>query len=438
MAFVNSLAGIIHRFATWRRSPRPTSGMAWPLHAEWLEVRCLLSYAITDLGTLGGTGSNGYALSDFAQVVGPSLTQDNQGTHAFLWTNGMMTDLGTLDGAHSIARSINNAGSVVGDSGHAFLWVDGTMIDLGTLGGPSSAAFGINNKDQVVGESESSGDRFVHPFLWQDGAMIDLGTLGDQSYANDINDEGQVVGISQIGNLSHATLWADGQITDLGTLGGSNSYVYRINNAGQAVGQSQIPGDSASHATIWDNGQAIDLGTLGGMNSIAMGINDRSQVVGVSTIVGTDWHPFLYSHGVMTDLNDLLPAGSGWVLDVASGINNLGQITGSGTINGQTHAFLMTPNYVTPDFVQVVGLSPMTNEVARMESVRFSSERQADPAAAQRVPGVLFGQMLQPSAGTIRQPMPTGRHAKDIPFAAPTEVEDGAGLLTLTPLCAGL
>jgi probable HAF family extracellular repeat protein len=66
-----------------------------------------LSYAITDLGTLGGTGSNGYALNDFAQVAGPSLTQDNLASHTFLWTNGAMADLGTLDGSHSIARALS-------------------------------------------------------------------------------------------------------------------------------------------------------------------------------------------------------------------------------------------------------------------------------------------------------------------------------------------
>lgn len=43
----------------------------------------------------------------------------------------------------------------------------------------------------------------------------------------------------------------------------------------------------------------------------------------------------------MTDLNSLLPAGSGWVLGQATAINDLGQIVGFGSINGQTHAFLL-------------------------------------------------------------------------------------------------
>ena len=46
---------------------------------------------------------------------------------------------------------------------------------------------------------------------------------------------------------------------------------------------------------------------------------------------------------VMSDLNSLLPAASGWTLTTATGINAGDQIVGSGTIGGATHAFLMTP-----------------------------------------------------------------------------------------------
>jgi hypothetical protein len=44
----------------------------------------------------------------------------------------------------------------------------------------------------------------------------------------------------------------------------------------------------------------------------------------------------------MLDLNSLLPANSGWVLEEAFGINDAGQITGMGLYNGQASAFLMT------------------------------------------------------------------------------------------------
>lgn len=93
-----------------------------------------------------------------------------------------------------------------------------------------------------------------------------------------------------------------------------------------------------------------DLGTLSGAHiSDARGINDKGQVVGSSTSSGIESdisHAFLYSGGSMLDLNDLLPSGSGWTLAEAFDINDLGQIVGNGSINGETHAFLMTPTAV--------------------------------------------------------------------------------------------
>ena len=45
----------------------------------------------------------------------------------------------------------------------------------------------------------------------------------------------------------------------------------------------------------------------------------------------------------MTDLNRMLPKGSGWVLTNATGINASGQLVGYGTHIGKTAAFLLTP-----------------------------------------------------------------------------------------------
>lgn len=92
----------------------------------------------------------------------------------------------------------------------------------------------------------------------------------------------------------------------------------------------------------------IDLGTLGGTYSHALGINDSGQVVGYASTTDDTigWNAFLYSGGVMNDLNNLLPLGSGWLLTYAIDINNSGQIVGTGYIGGQTHAFLMTPTVV--------------------------------------------------------------------------------------------
>src|SRR4051794_18836127 len=83
-------------------------------------------YSVTDLGTLGGYGSFAEALNNAGQVTGSSITSTG-GSQAFLYSNGQMTDLGTLAGGRGVG--LNNAGQVTGDfrstsngATHAFLY----------------------------------------------------------------------------------------------------------------------------------------------------------------------------------------------------------------------------------------------------------------------------------------------------------------------------
>lgn len=160
----------------------------------------------------------------------------------------------------SAAVGINNNGQVVGGSGpcaplspaigrHAVLWQSGsvTATDLGNLGGSTNnVAFGINGRGQIVGFSGLA-DGTAHAFLWQNnGPMQDLGTLpGDVfSLALSINDNGQAVGQSCNANGNcRAFLWQNGVMTDLNTLVAPGSaarllVANDINNQGQIVGQA--------------------------------------------------------------------------------------------------------------------------------------------------------------------------------------------------------
>ncbi|HXY54605.1 MAG TPA: hypothetical protein VEM40_08040 [Nitrospirota bacterium] len=319
------------------------------------------SYLVIDLGGLGGTTtvgttSFGEGINDSGQVTGQAAITTGY-IHAFLYSGGTMTDLGTFGGTTSVGSGINNSGQIVGAAEltgdtvvHAFLYSGGIMADLGTLGGTNSEAQAINNSGQIVGEANPTGDTIQHAFLYSGGIMADLGTLGGtNSFGFGINTSGQIVGVSDLTGdaASHAFLYSGGTMSDLGTLGGSGSRANGINDSGQIVGSSYLTGDAASHAILYSGGTMTDLGTLSGDFSTAFGINNSGLIVGTSTLTGdTVQHAFLYSGGTMYDLNNLIPSSSGWALIAGQGINTAGQIVGGGTFNGTVHAFLLTPGAV--------------------------------------------------------------------------------------------
>jgi probable HAF family extracellular repeat protein len=331
-------------------------------------------FTVTDLGTLGGSYSAGRAINDLGQVVGYSETADHSSVHAFLWSkSGGMQDLTPGPGVNnfSFASGINNVGEVAGVASfpvpannstclgqcfqsHAFLWTTATgMQDLGTLGN-YSAANGINLKREIVGDTAVTGGNSLDPFLWTKKGMQDLGTLGGGGgSAKAINNFGRVVGGAFTGDGFHAFLWAkSGGMQDLGTLGGCESQAEGITDFGQVVGGSTIAGCGGTrHAFLWTRQTGMqNLGTPPGTSFGGAGaINWFGIVVGSACpqpcLSQESVHAFMWSGPTgWVDLNSLIPADSGWTLENASGISAWGQITGQGFINGQYHAFLLTPN----------------------------------------------------------------------------------------------
>jgi probable HAF family extracellular repeat protein len=322
-------------------------------------VHAIVSYNVTDLGTLGEGLSTSYArgINNSGQIVGAYGSQVAPTFYdyrAFLYSgNGPMQDIGSLpDRPSTWAYSINNIGQIVGYSANAayaraFFYDNGTMTDLGTLSGEigtTSRAFGINDVGQVVGESI---DGYRHAFLYSgSGPLQDLGTLGgSESSACAINNNGLIVGWAKTDSNEPRAFFCSGNGTlqDLGTLGGWGSWAKAVNDAGEVVG-STYTATGYEHAFLYSgNGPMLDVSAASGMEAVhsrANDINNKGQIVGEA-----GGYAFVYSGGLITDLNSLTDPSSEWLLTEAYAINDHGQIVcdALSRLSSTQHAILLTP-----------------------------------------------------------------------------------------------
>jgi probable HAF family extracellular repeat protein len=347
---------------------------------EPLETRGLLSgYTITSLGTFGGPASWASGINNVGEVVGAADTRRYYWVFdgpkdkayyadAFLWkpsvsngTKGSMTDVDALGGIESEATSVNDTGQMVGrtdlpDGTHAFLWTpltpggtSGITTDLGGVGGPTTYAVAINGTGEVVGMSTG------HAFLWKPtapnaatGTLTDLTSTAGLTGVRAIDDSGQVLGTYQAADgTTHTCLW------EPATPGGTTGSVIGLGDApGSCMNdEGEIAGLIGSHLGLYVNGHTYDLGTLYTGITRVDAISSTGQIVGSTHLSSGADHAFLWTPnspngttGTLADLN-LLTGSNSVTLQGAYGINALGQIVGSGTINtGLGQALLLTPN----------------------------------------------------------------------------------------------
>jgi probable HAF family extracellular repeat protein len=387
-------------------------------------------YYVFNLGAPLGGVPEAVGINNLGWISGGANLVGNATVHAEAWV-GVPFDLGTLGGPNSNVSWPNHSthGEIVGIAETAdinplreawscsafffgpdgyvcrgFAWQDGVMSELPTLGGYNGYAAGVNNKGQVVGWAENT----VHdptcnnappanqvlqfkaviwgPKLNQLTQLPPLAPDPD-SAATAINDKSQVVGISglcsnAVGGASaeHALLWENGMPTDLGNIGGKawNTPV-AINNQGEIAGFANTSGDEnaalSPTAFIWTKAagmQAIPpVGT--DTNDIAFDLNNKGQVVGLSIGAGGD-RAFLYQKGQMSDLNGLVVQPTSLYLNIAQGINDAGEISGTATdtSTGLAVGFLAVPVFDGSGSASAsrVQAGPNSRQAIPAESVR--------------------------------------------------------------------
>ncbi len=252
----------------------------WSLSNGMIELRPLAGDSIAAINTSESTGGERRLSRNGSVVVGES--RGGGFTRACLWTNADPIDLGILPGfvGHSTSAGVSGDGMVVvgscedfdGNSisrHNAFRWSQGVMSDLGVLDGFTMSKARTVNIDGsvVVGESflDQSQSSLTEAFRWTSAGMVGLGVLDGftKSFASDVSDDGSIV-VGACGDVSaRAFRWSGGLMSNLGVLDGFTDSMARgvsrdgVVIAGECWGFDSKQGQQISSVFRWTSGQGM-------------------------------------------------------------------------------------------------------------------------------------------------------------------------------------
>jgi probable HAF family extracellular repeat protein len=333
-----------------------------------------VQYTVIDLGT-DGVGNQ---ITDSGRIVG-SINFGGPDRDAAFWPTPQSPpiDLGTLPGfTGSRGFGVNPRGEIVGVayavlSARPLFWASTQSAPMELPGLPvgfAGLASAISPVGQIVGTFFASDFSAPQPVVWprSNAAPIYLPELSETLRF------GGAISINAVGNIlgdgfdedfveSRAVFWANSASAPVALASPGGEFIYTdvaltggsvapaLNNAGSMVGFAHNADFSATRAVFWasSSSPAVILSTTGEFtNGGAEGINDKRQIVGTAFNSDfSDLHAFLWaspaSQGI--DLNTVIPPGSGWELIVARSINNRGEISGAGVLNGEQHAVALIP-----------------------------------------------------------------------------------------------
>ena len=276
-------------------------------------------------------------------VVVGTCWKPNFGLRAFKYENGIMNVINFSGSTYYHPLSISDNDNYVGTVDLPNFVTKGFFNSefLPTLGSDDSWASDINNSDQILGTTSDTQIRYL--VIYENGQIIHSYPFPDGS-TEAINDSGFATGTDfPGGSFGRAYIYnyEENQFNYLPVIGVETFEAWDINNLNQIVGYFYDT-DSTVAGFIWEDNNYTFLPT----KSVATAINDSGVVVGrYRPINFPPQHAFVYDHvNGFRDLNDLIPVGTGWELQDASDINELGQIVGSGTLNGFSQSYILTPN----------------------------------------------------------------------------------------------
>jgi probable HAF family extracellular repeat protein len=167
-----------------------------------------------DIGTIPGRGTGFTDINNagYITAVG-TVPNSSQGSHSFLRApNGTFRDIGHLPSENPLtyAQRLNNRNQITGASGpltfpdqplRAFIWSKGVIRDLGDLGTEPNSGLAINDRGQITGYATVlTGFRNQTAFLYSNGRLVDIdgrpATEARFSAGTGINNLGHIVGTS--------------------------------------------------------------------------------------------------------------------------------------------------------------------------------------------------------------------------------------------------
>ena len=260
------------------------------------------SGSMVDLGTLDGSASEAFSINDSGTIIGEvyeSRSNPSSPWTPYVWltSGGSQSLVGPYPngvGQYVTPNGISNTGLIVGQGyindvagERAVLYKNNTITNLGNIGGDLSDANAISPQGvYIAGTSAAKGataaTNFLstHAFLYRNGTRTDLGTLasGNYSTASGVNNKGDVVGYSYIGQtgnctpsqytpeIKHAFITVNGgKMTDLGNLANKticSSWARAINDSGEIVGYSDAittANNQVERAFLVSGGQMFSL-----------------------------------------------------------------------------------------------------------------------------------------------------------------------------------